>query len=430
LPRTKSTARLLAVGDIHLGRRPSRVPGDLDTRPLTPAAAWRRTVDKAIALQVDAVVLAGDVIESPKDRFEAYPVLEAGVTALLEAQIRVLGVAGNHDVDALPRLASRIEGFHLLGAGGVWEAVDVAGVRVLGWSFPTQVVRHDPLDSPEPARLAADARGAVIGLLHCDRDQSGSPYAPTTSARIDAAPGDAWLLGHIHRPDALHRHPRGYLGCLSGMDPGEPGARGPWLITVAGAGDVTAEQLPLAPIRYEHVELNVEALGASEAVGEELADVAGDALRDALDAHHALIFTEGLHAVAARVLLTGRVLRRSEVIDAFLAAKPSARQQRDGVEWFVEAIKDRTRSAADLGRLAVGRHPAAALARQILALQSTEDAEGDRLVREGGAKLRQAASVGAWRDIEPADLSDEAVRAQLLQAGYDALEALEASKAP
>ncbi len=143
--RGDMVARLLFVGDIHLGRRPSRLPADLDfyallPSDLTPEAAFRSLVDHAIAGGVDAVVLAGDVVDGLDDRFEAYAHLKAGVVRLIDAGVPLFAVAGNHDVEALPRLAAQIEGFRLIGEGGVWEALpfrSVGGETLcsLGWSI-------------------------------------------------------------------------------------------------------------------------------------------------------------------------------------------------------------------------------------------------------------------------------------------------------
>ena len=83
---------LLAIGDIHLGRRPTRVPEDVlesvGLRELTPAAAWRRAVEKALSLEVDAVLLAGDVVEQNDDFYEAYGDLAEGVERLTGAGAR------------------------------------------------------------------------------------------------------------------------------------------------------------------------------------------------------------------------------------------------------------------------------------------------------------------------------------------------------
>src|SRR5262245_40987018 len=105
--------RLLFVGDIHLGRRPTGLPESLrelgvDPAELTPAAAWRAAVAIARDLRVDAVVLAGDVVDHADDRFEAYAHLEAGVRDLEAASIATVAVVGNHDVEVLPRLARQI----------------------------------------------------------------------------------------------------------------------------------------------------------------------------------------------------------------------------------------------------------------------------------------------------------------------------------
>ena len=88
--------KLLAVGDIHLGRTPSRLPPELAdrARELGPAEAWRRAVNAAIAAEVGAVLLAGDVVERDDDFFEAYRELSQGVKRLTDAGIAVIGVAG------------------------------------------------------------------------------------------------------------------------------------------------------------------------------------------------------------------------------------------------------------------------------------------------------------------------------------------------
>ena len=121
-----STLTILAIGDIHLGTIPARLPENLSDaglskHDLSPATAWKCAVDYAIDQQVDAVLLAGDVVESTNARFEAIVPLEQGVQELINNNIQVIAVAGNHDTDALPRLAKLINGFHLLGEQGIWD---------------------------------------------------------------------------------------------------------------------------------------------------------------------------------------------------------------------------------------------------------------------------------------------------------------------
>ena len=67
-------ACLLAIGDVHLGTRPGSLPEELgewgvDPHELTPEAALEAAVDRAIEASVDAVLFAGDVVESSNARF-------------------------------------------------------------------------------------------------------------------------------------------------------------------------------------------------------------------------------------------------------------------------------------------------------------------------------------------------------------------------
>ena len=101
------TASILAIGDVHLGTACSGLPDGIsawgvDPADLTPAVALSLSVKFAIERQVDAVLFAGDVVESTNARFEAMLPLERSVRRLLDAGIEVIAVAGNHDVEALP----------------------------------------------------------------------------------------------------------------------------------------------------------------------------------------------------------------------------------------------------------------------------------------------------------------------------------------
>ena len=240
-------AAILAIGDVHLGTACSGVPEDVsswgvDGNELTPAAALRASVEFAIEQEVDAVLFAGDVVENTNARFEAMVPLEECIQRLLGAGIQVIAVAGNHDVEALPRLASLIGGFTLLGAGGEWESrvIERDGAicaEVIGWSFGERRVRHSPVAQllSEPIDFAAPAVPR-IGLLHADLNASGGIYAPIRQAELDEAGFDAWLLGHIHKPSIeslsspVDGKPKGYLGSLVGLDPSETGPHGPWLL--------------------------------------------------------------------------------------------------------------------------------------------------------------------------------------------------------
>src|SRR5688572_2314136 len=95
---------ILFVGDVHLGRRPARVPSlaaaGLGIDDLSPRAALAAVVREARERDVDAVVFLGDVVDGEDNYLEAYGPLARGVRELVEAGVAVLAVAGNHDVRA------------------------------------------------------------------------------------------------------------------------------------------------------------------------------------------------------------------------------------------------------------------------------------------------------------------------------------------
>jgi hypothetical protein len=427
---------------MHLGRRPGRLPPvgggfAVDASELTPAAAWRSCVDYAIREALDAVALAGDVVDSLQDRFEAYSDLKAGVTALLDAGIPVFGVAGNHDVEALPRLAAQIPDFRLLGADGEWESALLSPrsgdpIRLLGWSFPAVRVRESPLES---LRQRAEPGVATLGLLHCDVDGGESVYAPVARRALLDAPVDAWLLGHIHKPHDLSADPRpvGYLGSLMGLDPGEPGRRGPWRVEVDGPGRVRAQQLALAPLRWERVDVTVDSLDpALERGGEiDLEEALFALIREGLVQarermgadEEAAGAVSPLRAVGVRVRLRGRCAGHHRLRGLLSRREQWPREIWGGVHYFVEKIEDHAGPALDLAGLAAGDDPPALLARRVLSLQ-TGDGAGRALLERAEAQLAEALSAARWQRVEAPLPKGEALRELLLRVAIARLEGL------
>ena len=66
------TIRILCTGDLHLGRRPTRVPQTADAHVFGPTSAWQSFVLAAIERKVDAVVLTGDVVDESNKFYEAF----------------------------------------------------------------------------------------------------------------------------------------------------------------------------------------------------------------------------------------------------------------------------------------------------------------------------------------------------------------------
>lgn len=433
-------AQILAIGDVHLGTACSGLPDGLsewgiDRSEFTPAAALRKAVDFALEKQVDAVLFAGDVVESTNARFEAMVPLERSVRTLADHGIQVIAVAGNHDVEALPRLAGLIDGFTLLGEGGRWEAINLARdgnpfAQVIGWSFPEKRVRQSPvallLGEPLPPPSTPVPR---IGLLHADLGASGGPYAPIRQAELEDTGYDAWLLGHIHKPSlegllaSGGNRPSGYLGSLVGLDSSETGPHGPWLITVSHDGGIALEQVPLAPLRWEHIAVSVQGIEDAEDVPDRL-------LREARKRLQALAEAGPVpRALGLRVRLTGSSDAYDDICRWIGKNKeePLSRVV-DGKFVFYNRIVDGMELQLELETLAAGDDPAALLAQRLLCLGQNNE-QSRQLLCGAREHLDDIAEQEVWRPVREHrnasdPISDDALREILLRSGKAALSAM------
>jgi len=410
--------KFLAVGDMHLGRVPVSLPDGLidAARSLGPETAWARCVEQAISRQVEAVLLAGDVVDRERDFFAGYATLKTGIETLLAQGIRVIAVAGNHDTEVLPRLADALPGLELLGREGTWEHLQLSTGSIIGWSFPRRQVLHSPLESfPDQ-----DPPRPCLGLLHCDRDQADSPYAPVRTAELEAAPVDAWLLGHVHQPDlAGDPRPIGYLGSVSALRASETGIRGPWLIEVDSAG-VRTSQVALAPLAFDALDLDVT--GLEHAADLDTAIVAAGKRRVAERAEAATLLNAPLpDALGLRIRLTGQHPAVSALADAAAAILDQQPVFEDaGCRVFVDKIESAISTPLDLEALSRRPDPAGVLARDLLLLAGPDCEARRRLVAEARERMQAA---GGIPELQPVDdeISAEQAAQRLIRIGHAAL---------
>ncbi len=432
-----SSLTILAIGDIHLGTIPTRLPEDLPDagfakQDLTPAAAWESAVDYAVDMQVDAVLLAGDVVESTNARFEALVPLEQGVQELIKHNIKVIAVAGNHDTDALPRLARLIEGFHLLGEKGIWEKTvlskdDKPVAAIIGWSFPERHVRDNPVAKLNQNALELDSLSLCkIGLLHADLNASGGRYAPVRTDDLRSSGFDAWLLGHIHKPSLLqtagesNKEAIGYLGSLVGLDPTETGPHGPWILKITESGIEEIRQIPIAPLRWEHINVSLDEVGNIEDLSDLLVDQATKALQKITDDGSAPLVL-GVRATMIGCCSFQKDLQAWINNDEF----KKIQRQVDQTWIFYNRIINSSNPMIDVSEIAKGDDPAAILAQRIVILENNQP-EAKKLIEQGRSVLEPEVKDSRW---SPADdhrnaidrLSDEHVRELLIRAGKSAL---------
>ncbi|HLE84999.1 MAG TPA: DNA repair exonuclease [Thermoanaerobaculia bacterium] len=367
--------KILCLGDLHLGVRPSRLPAAVAPEVASVAAVWRRAVDLALEEGVGLVLLSGDVVDRANRYFEGFGRLEEGVRRLTENGVEVCAVAGNHDFDVLPRLVEAVGGerCRLLGTGGSWQRWSWQEPRgevllhVDGWSFPGKNVREDPVARYDLAPPGDDA--PLLGLVHGDLGQPASTNAPLARASLERAGPAAWLLGHVHKPE-LFELAGGrwalYPGSPQPLDPTEEGPHGAWLLELEAGRLGRPRQVPLATVRWETVEVDLSGARDLEECQDRLAVRARNAARETFEADrsdlsHLVLKARLVGRTQAHRRLAGlaRALMEETLLDFDVGGGRAALGQ----------VRVATRPPIDLRRLATADDSPGLLAGLLLALE-------------------------------------------------------------
>ncbi|MFH5833194.1 exonuclease SbcCD subunit D [Halalkalibaculum sp. DA384] len=253
--------KILTTADLHLGKKSSNVPRNLDES--STRFTWHRIVEYAVVNEIDALILAGDVVDRDNRYFEARGPIQEGFERLQDAEIPVVMVAGNHDFDVLTDVIRNREydHVHLLGEQGTWESYRLqnpkGAIQFIGWSFPSRYVGEDP--SIQDWSVNLDPNLPTIGILHGDIADSSSKYAPINLNNLIGGLVDSWVLGHIHKPGILRESEPliFYPGSPHALSSKEPGQHGPFLLTIEGREAIRYEQIALSPIRYDRLEIDI-----------------------------------------------------------------------------------------------------------------------------------------------------------------------------
>lgn len=422
--------KLLCLADLHIGRTPSKLISAKRVDDLTedemdsvsPAHAFQRACDFALSSSVDAVLLSGDLVDKSNALFEAFNVLSKELKRLIDAGIPVIAIAGNHDFEALPRLAEELEGFTLLGSKGTWEEKIITNrsgkerLRVQGISFTSPEFLSNPLLSyPE----VSDAL-PTIALLHCDLDQSESKYAPVSRRDLTRRYPLAWILGHIHKPQTVLEQPLIlYPGSPQGLDPGEPGAHGASLLSVYQHKGTELESIELAALRYDSLEVDI-----SEA--QELPDVRA-MLIPALRSWHASEASQSsfLRFVSLRLTLQGQTALSRESLNALQSELETETLEVEQTRYFFEQVRIQTKPKIDLAALAERDDPPSLLARRIEVLSTkTPQDEYNELLTHAHARVERVRLEKSFQSLEISELDEESLRQDLLSAAWSLLDVL------
>lgn len=396
--------KVLTTGDIHIGKKSSSINQDVEET--ATKYTWNRIVDYAIKNDIDVLALSGDIVDQDNRYFEAIGPLQSGFEKLKQANIEVYMVAGNHDFNVLPELvgSGRHSNVHLLGANGTWEmktfSKNQEKIQFVGWSFPTRHFNEDPLSTFEIVGINPNI--TTIGLLHGDVGDPNSNYAPIDLNNFMHRSVHAWILGHIHKPQTL----RGtepfvyYPGSPHALSSKEQGIHGPTLLTIHSPTDIQTEQIPLSPVRYETLSIDIT-------------DTTKDSLRNTVtsklleDAQSRIMELEKVSFLIYDITLIGQ---HSKIRDLEIWVTPiidDYDQEIDTTETLISVRKilnDVQPKVENMDELAQESSPAGVLAKTILALQSGETTDfADNLMKEWKSihnSMRQAGTYQPLRTTE------------------------------
>lgn len=231
----------LLCADVHLGRAsvghgPER----------TTAAAWVRLCREAARRSVDAIVVAGDLVDEGFAIPRATRALREGFDLL--NGIPVYAVRGNHDWNILPELVKLFGDLRPLDCERHgWEESELpGGLKAVGWGFSSP--HHDECCFDDIPRLGGRDR---LGVLHADVGSRTGRYNGVTPGDLrDSDAAGFWVVGHVHKPriEANWCYP----GSLQPMDIGETGARHAILLEWSpGGGFAARTPIAIADARYE-----------------------------------------------------------------------------------------------------------------------------------------------------------------------------------
>jgi DNA repair exonuclease SbcCD nuclease subunit len=263
--------------------------------------ALENLVNLAIDKNVDAILLAGDVFDTPSPPLKTLLHFKTCMARLNENNIQVCMVHGNHDYLSEDRnVIDMPPNVHVFGKQ--LETVSLPRkegtiATITGISHDHRQVKENLANrfTPDPP-LPADCYH--IALLHCNVSgcESHEPYAPCALSDLQHLPYDYWALGHVHHRAVLSEKPHVvYPGSLQGLSMREPDAHGCYVVNMSKAQtDITFHALDA--IRWQELSLDItnvtDLTAVTEMIESEIASRSG-----ALSPKHTLI---------CRITLTGR----------------------------------------------------------------------------------------------------------------------------
>lgn len=228
-------------------------------------SAFTKIVDSAISMNVDFVLICGDLYDGEDRSIKAQARLRRQMERLQTAGIEAFVLYGNHDhlggnwttIEMPPNVhlfSSEVEMKSYISKDGV-------KVHIYGFSYPERHVKEKRIDDYKKI----DGADLHIGMLHghCEGSSTAhQPYAPFSISDLIEKKLDYWALGHIHKQQVLHTEHNPYIvypGNIQGRHKKESGKKG-CLAVELSEHETTFKQIETADIIWENLTLDATSI--------------------------------------------------------------------------------------------------------------------------------------------------------------------------
>ncbi|MBU9712661.1 metallophosphoesterase family protein [Evansella tamaricis] len=259
--------RFIHCADVHLGRSirsHMEMPDEfIQTIQQATYVSFQRIIDKAMDLNVDFVLISGDLFDSEYRSLRAQWFVKKQAVRLAEKNIPLFIIHGNHDpLIGQENELTMPENVHIFKERV--ESVKIHNGRgdtgyIYGFSYPEKAF----MDNPAPLyQRVNDDRAYHIGMLHGqERAQTDhDPYAPFSVKELREKNFDYWALGHIHKRQILSETPPiVYSGNVQGAHRKETGKKGAYYVELTKTG-ATLSLLETSPVEWMNVQVSINNL--------------------------------------------------------------------------------------------------------------------------------------------------------------------------
>jgi len=233
--------KLVCGSDIHLGRFSSV----LNTNRHSTKNAWFRLIDLCNEVLPDALVLAGDILDSSETFYGVYSIFRDGISRL-DPAIKVIMVAGNHDGKNLEKMCNMLnrDGVYLLGKDKSWETLNIFDVPIYGWSLDSSKYSHSPF-----VNYDFNNRLGII-VCHGDYKSPSGDYAPFAKD-LNKINSLLTIVGHNHKSEVIKNKNNTLMSCgsVQALDFGETDKHGAYIVDIEN-NEVTYELYNLSSVEF------------------------------------------------------------------------------------------------------------------------------------------------------------------------------------